>query len=683
MSPIAFAWRIWRRDRTSRRAALLTAGAVAITTALFVMLSSVPGALQQRADRTGWRVFDPTKLVQPSGDDPRVPLDRAPVLLANASYAVGGHQVQQVNVAQRHPVAPPDGLPVVPRAGEVLVSPAVARMLDGPEASAVRASLPGRIVGTVGATALTGPDERVVVAGRSVAAVRAMDGADPDTVVVGLPALRGHPAEAAPLYVALVWIGLGLLVLLVIALAMQIARLLATRREERSAALQLVGADPSWALRAAVAETTTAAAVGALLGAAIGVPVARFALGRVSFNGTSWFGGDLTPPIAATATAVVGLPLLTALATAAAHRRSGGPLGAIQRHRPRPLRAARLLALPASALLMVWGISTLDGGGSVLPILIALTAVVATTAVVGPLVVLAFGHLIRLLWRHPATLLAARRMIDEPRAVWRVASGPVLAAFVVATMLGATPSAQQATAGNGTAWERQHLRAGVTGADATASVAAVRSALREQGDDRPVRLVRRDARGDWRPVAAGRASADRGDVLAVAVPAGPDRATADRASAALVRELPGAAVAGDRPEPTAASADAVITGAIGTLLLSSLLAALATAVTSIGTVLDRRRTLSALRMTGTAVPVLRRMMQREVALPTTIGVLVAGGGGALFASGLLLVANLDPVSVINLPLIAALAAAVALPVLAVRAASSTIERITAGGPSVE
>lgn len=681
MSAFAFAWRIWRRDRTARRAAALTAGAIAVTTALMVMLSSVPGALQQRAERTAWRGPDPTRLAGPKATaTPAPPLASARVLLASNSYEVGGHEIQQVNVATRGAVAPPAGLPKVPAPGEVLVSPAVATLLRGPDGATVRASLPGRVVGSVGPAALTGPKERVVVAGRSPAAVQATAAGLPVTDVVGRDDLRSARAEANPVYVALVWIALGLLVLPAIALTMQIARLLATRREERSAALQLVGAEPGWTMRAAIFETATAAAAGALVGAAIGVPVARLLLVELSFNGTTWFAGDLTTPWPLIVAAVVGLPALTGLATAAAHRSSGSPLGAIQRHRPRPLRASRLLFLPLAAGMMLWGLTTLDGDGSVVPLLIALAAVVACTAVVGPLVVLALGHAIRRVWRRPATLLAARRMIDEPRAVWRIASGPVLAAFVAATMLAAGPTLDSLSAGDQTAWERQHLLLDVPAKQAPATVAAVRAGLREQGDHRPVSLVRPGSDGRT-VVHPGGASSDD---LVVAVRVGRDAAAADRAASAFVRAAPGAQVHGyDRLDPRTGIVQTISAGAIGTLLLSSLLGALATAVTSVGTVLDRRRTLAALRMAGTPVPILRRMMEREVALPSTLGVLASGVGGALFAVGLLTIANRDPIDVVNLPLIAVMVGAVGLPLLAVRAAGSTIERVTADGPSAE
>ncbi|WP_210494081.1 FtsX-like permease family protein [Patulibacter sp. SYSU D01012] len=677
MSALAFALRIWRRDRTTRRGAALTAAAIGVAAALIVALAAVPGALERRADRVAWRGGDPSELVEThtTALDPRT----APVLVSTTAYEVGGRTIQQIGIATRRRIAPPAGLPRVPAPGEVLVSPAVHRLLDGPDGDALRASLPGRVVGTVGDAALTGPEERVVVAGLRPAALAGIVSDTNGTTVAAVGALRGATAEAAPFYVALVWIALALLVLPTVALAMQIARLLATRREERTAALQLVGADPVWTLRAAVAETALAAAAGALVGVLVGLPVARFALVHVSFNGTTWFAGDLTSPTAIVLAALLGLPALTALGTAVAQRRTGGALGTIQRHRPKPLSPARLLLLPVAATAMVWGLRSLDGEGTVLPLLIALASVVLATSVVGPWVVLAFGQVIRTLWRRPATLLAARRMIDEPRAVWRIASGPVLAAFVAATMLGAAPTMEDAQDVTATPFGERHL---VVPLDARQAPDAAAAVARRLGPGARVGLYPTGADGTSAPLSARAARREAEVDLVIAT--GRDAGARDRAAAAVARELPGAGAAGaGRTDPRIGIVRTIFAGAAGTLVLASLLAALATAVTSVGSVLDRRRTLAALRMAGTPVGVLRRTMQREVALPTVLGVVLSGAAGALFSAALITVGGSDPIDVLNLPLVAALAVGAGLPVLAVRAAGTTIERVTDGGPAAE
>ncbi|WP_022930462.1 FtsX-like permease family protein [Patulibacter americanus] len=685
MSALAFALRIWRRDRTTRRGAALTTVAIGVATALMVMLAAVPGALQERADRIAWRGADPTNLVQfpPPGGRAADP-ETSRVVLSGTAYDVGGVGIQQVGIATRGPVAPAAGMPLVPRPGQVLVSPAVARMLRGPHADVVRSSLRGRVVGTLGPEALSGPDERVVVTGLRASAFDGVVGDLNNSAVVGRDGLRGADAHPDPFYVALVWIALSLLVLPTVALALQIARLLATRREERTAALQLVGADPGWTLRAAVAETAAAAAAGAVVGALIGVPVARLALVHVSFNGTTWYAGDLTTPPWLVLVAVLGLPGLSALGTALAQRRSTGPLGTILRHRPRPLRAWRLLLLPVAAGLMQWGLSSLDENGSVIPMLCALAAVVLTTSVVGPLAVSFLGRVARRFWRRPATLLAARRMLDEPRAVWRIASGPVLAAFVAATMLGAAPTLQDAVDADAGGWNGRHLTValdGRSGGDVPAALER-RLAATVPGDAPRVRLYPFGSSGDASPLTA--AQARKADLVDLVVTTGRDPVRRDAVAAAIARTLPGAGATGaDRSDPTLALVKAVFAGATGTLVLASLLAALATAVTSLGTVLDRRRTLAALRMAGTPVATLRRTMQREVALPTVIGVAASGGAGALFAAGLMRAAEVDPVRVVNAPLVLAMVLAIGLPLVAVRAAGTTIERVTAGGPAAE
>ena len=63
----------------------------------------------------------------------------------------------------------PAGLTRLPEPGEVLVSPALERVLDGPRRSEVAPRLPGRVVGTIGDEGLTGPDQLMAWAVRRTA----------------------------------------------------------------------------------------------------------------------------------------------------------------------------------------------------------------------------------------------------------------------------------------------------------------------------------------------------------------------------------------------------------------------------------------------------------------------------------------------------------------------------------
>jgi hypothetical protein len=50
-------------------------------------------------------------------------------------------------------------------------------------------------------------------------------------------------------------------------------------------------------------------------------------------------------------------------------------------------------------------------------------------AVIGPWVVRMPGRIVTALAKRPTTLLAGRRLLDDPKAVWRIVSGLTLAGF--------------------------------------------------------------------------------------------------------------------------------------------------------------------------------------------------------------------------------------------------------------
>ena len=128
---------------------------------------------------------------------------------------------------------------------------------------------PGRLVGTIGEAALPGPDSLVVVVGRSADELSRTAGAvagrhDRHAVARRLPALphrhrrrrhrpRARVAAAALLFPLLVLIGTA-------------TRLAAARREQRFAAMRLVGATPRQVTVVAAVESTVAAVAGTVVG---------------------------------------------------------------------------------------------------------------------------------------------------------------------------------------------------------------------------------------------------------------------------------------------------------------------------------------------------------------------------------------------------------------------------------
>ena len=75
-----------------------------------------------------------------------------------------------------------------------------------------------------------------------------------------------------------------------------------------------------------------------------------------------------------------------------------------------------------------------------LPVLVSLGILMWSPTVVGPWVTSALGGIFTRTWRRPATLLAGRRLRDDPKAAYRASAGVVLAVFAGSMALTLMPS---------------------------------------------------------------------------------------------------------------------------------------------------------------------------------------------------------------------------------------------------
>jgi hypothetical protein len=233
----------------------------------------------------------------------------------------------------------------------------------------------------------------------------------------------------------------------------------------------------------------------------------------------------------------------------------------------------------------------------------------------GPWVVDRLGRLVGRFARSPATLLAGRRLTDDPRGAWRTVSGLVLAGFAAGflsvSMLGMDGSqyrGQVAVAAAHTsdtlreAAEAKMLlqRAGITGTVTTGN-----------GDDFDSLLAGNP--GIIAHVAGGPEQIDSAVTALTPVGSGRLPYTQDNASA---------------EDSTAIDRFGEVSTA--TLALSFVIAAASAGLTAAADVLDRRRVYRLLRLAGTPVKVLDRARTRETVLPLAV---LAGGTTALGVYG--------------------------------------------------
>ncbi len=153
----------------------------------------------------------------------------------------------------------PPGLARLPRPGEVLVSPALRRLLASPEGALLRPRIPGRIAGDVAPAGLLGPSELGFYAGSDALTednARRID-------------RFGDPGASAGLDPALAMLVVIMLAGLLIPVGVLVGTAVRTGGEERDrrlAAIRLIGADRAMAHRIAAGEALVSAGFGLLLG---------------------------------------------------------------------------------------------------------------------------------------------------------------------------------------------------------------------------------------------------------------------------------------------------------------------------------------------------------------------------------------------------------------------------------
>lgn len=604
----------WHLARSSGRrglqSQLLAAGAAAVGAfVMLVMIAATTGSAV-RADRTAWRTPDPVK--------------HGTAVQALATTYVRHEPVTVVSLAQlpdRARTPAPPGLERFPKQGEVYVSPALAELLHKLPANQLADRFPKPAsYGTIGAAGLASPDELVAVVGRApdAAAVSSAAGGGAAWYDIGQAAraeISGFSGTERSMFtdsdqpVAL--LGIVLLAMPVVVLSSAAGRLGAARREQRLAALRLAGSTPRQIIAMTALEAAAVGLAGALTGALAYVALLP-ALARIPYGIGGWYTGQLWVGSGWFAAVVLGVTvLLTVSAVSMLRQVATSPLGVAQEANPRRTRRIRLV-LFVGALAYIW--MTSGGGGplSKRQLLTLLLLFYGTFWLFGPWVVDRLGRLLGRLARRPATLLAARRLSDDPRAAWRTVSGLVLAGFAAGFF-------SVSTLGTDTGQFRDQV-AVVTADAGTARHAAAeaRTLLHRAGVTATVTVGRED---DFDNALGGSPGV-------IAHVSGGSTEHLDTAVTALTPLAPGT------PPYSAdyiGATDSIATGriaqvSIATLVLSFVVATASAGLTAAANVLDRRRVYGLLRLAGTPLRVLDRARVRETVVPLVI---LAGGTTAM------------------------------------------------------
>ena len=352
-----------------------------------------------------------------------------------------GNLIGRVDVAATGADSPvPPGIAHLPAPGQYYASPAMIRLLDSVPASQLADRYPGHLAGPIGNQALPGPDSLVIIIGHTAAKMAATPGAVKAAAISTIAPsscdgktcqiTQGIKASGIDLIFSVVALATLFPVLIFIATA---TRLSAARREQRFAAMRLAGATPRQVALIAGVESTAAAVLGVALGFALFLLV-RVPIAAIPFTRTPFFLSDLTLSMPDVLVVAIGVPAAAAVAARFALRRVHiSPLGVARRVTPKPPRAWRVLPLLAG--LAELGFFVVRGRpsstqGQIQAFLPGFLLVMAGLVVAGPWLTMAGARLLVRLTGRPGTLIAARRLADNPRAGFRAVSGLVLALFV-------------------------------------------------------------------------------------------------------------------------------------------------------------------------------------------------------------------------------------------------------------
>lgn len=422
------------REATARLLVIVVAVAVGVG----LLLTALAGinAVDAQNGRYVWLSTGAAAARPPiAGTQPADPL----WWLLRADY-FQGETIGRVDVAATGPRSPvPPGIPDLPGPGQFYASPALSELLRSTPADELADRFPGRQVGTIGPSALPGPDALVIIVGQPADALARLPGAvQVSSIMTNGPCDDcGLGVRAAGMNLLLSVVAAALLfpVLIFISTA---TRLAAARREQRFAAMRLVGATPRQVSALAAVESTVAALAGTVVGFGVFL-LFRPAVADIPFTGARFYPADLALDAGDVLLVAIGIPLSAVAAARLALRRVHiSPLGVSRRVTPSAPRAWRLvpLAVGIGELAYFVGRRPSTADGQTAAYLTGILLVMVGLLVAGPWLTMLGSRVLARLATGPATLIAARRLADNPQAGFRAVSGLMLALFVTAVATG-------------------------------------------------------------------------------------------------------------------------------------------------------------------------------------------------------------------------------------------------------
>ncbi|MGW1199711.1 ABC transporter permease [Streptomyces sp. NPDC002536] len=327
----------------------LTAVGVGLGVALLMIAASVPHMMSERHQRSAARAVDSPSVFFDNRPAHELKPGSGTFLYKTAGTDYHDKPVQGAVLQADGPEAPaPPGVKAMPRPGEMVVSPALDELLRSDDGKLLRERFEGyRTVGTIAPSGLIGPSELFYYAGS-------------DKLAPGHGTTRvdsyGYEEPDIPLDAAIVLLVIVVCVVLLMPIGVFIVtavRFGGERRDQRLAALRLVGADARMTRRVAAGEALAGALFGLSVGAGLFLFLREFAT-YLTIRDSSVFPSDIVPEPWIAATIAVAVPVCAVVVTLVTLRRVAiEPLGIVRNTAARRRRLWWRLLIPAAGVALL------------------------------------------------------------------------------------------------------------------------------------------------------------------------------------------------------------------------------------------------------------------------------------------------------------------------------------------
>jgi hypothetical protein len=416
---------------------VVTAVAVAIGVAIMLAVLADFHAFQTTNSRPSWE----STSGQPVGPGYAAAAHKELWNYSNDIYQ--GQTIERLDVAGLGAGAPvPPGISALPASGQYYASPALAALIRSAPADELADRFPGKLVGTIGQQALTGPTELVIYVGYAPAKLAGLPATE---LVSNIATAPGRQIWSSYFRDAFV-VGAIAFLFPILILVGTATRLAAARREERYAALRLVGAT----MDQVGVISSVDAVVSALLGAILGIGIFKLlqpALADTAITSARYFSHQVTPTVAGYLIVLLGVPAASAVSGLMSLQRVRiSPLGVTRRVRVPVPTAWRIVPLLVGIALFLWGLAQTSTESIGKPAFPGLIVILIGLMVGGPWLTAQAARLFgRILTGAPA-VLAVRRLADNPKAAFRSVRGLVLAVFLGTIVAGLLPAIESISA---------------------------------------------------------------------------------------------------------------------------------------------------------------------------------------------------------------------------------------------